>query len=214
MLAAAAQRTSRIRLAVGITSPRLRHPGAIAATALTLDEISDGRAVLGLGVGGHQSLDPFDLTVDKPVGLLRDAIQTVRAVLCAAPGGDYQPADHAVPARPVPVWVGARGPQLTRLAARAADGLFLSGCSPAELERILPDVRSVRSDIGTALYQSASDVDIRDSTVRWSTVGSLLAAMAKEWQPTSVGINLVDLIAPGTDAVMQVRRAAEILSEL
>jgi len=214
VLAAAAGQTEHIRLGVGITSPRLRHPGALAASALTLDELSSGRAVLGLGVGGHQSLEPFGLTVDRPVALLRDAITTARAVTAGRRTADYDPPAHAIPARPTPIWVGGRGPQVTRLGARLADGIFLSGCSPDELERIVPDVRSVRSDVGLALYLSASDVDVRPSTTRWSTISEDLDAMAGRWRPASIGINLVDLMAAGTDAVAQVEQAATALERL
>ena len=140
VLAAASRQTSRIRLGVGITSPLLRHPGAIAATMATLDELSDGRAVLGLGVGGGLSLDPFGLATTRPVGVVADAIRVARGVLGGRPVQGrlpYEPPAHAMAPRPVPVWVGARGPQLVGLAAREADGLFLSGCTPAELEAII-----------------------------------------------------------------------------
>ncbi len=76
VLAAAAMQTTTIKLIVGVTSPVLRHPGAIAASLATLDELSDGRAVLGLGVGGDMSLAPFGLAAERPVALFRDAIQT------------------------------------------------------------------------------------------------------------------------------------------
>jgi 5,10-methylenetetrahydromethanopterin reductase len=214
VLSAAAGRTKHIRLGVGITSPRLRHPGALAASALTLDELSSGRAILGLGVGGHQALDPFGLTVDRPVALMRDAITTARAVIAGRRTADYDPPDHAIPARPTPIWIGGRGPQITRLGARLADGIFLSGCSPDELQRIVPDVRSVRSDVELALYHSASDADLRPSTTRWSSIAEDLDAMAGRWEPTSIGINLVDLMAPGTNAVAQVERAAAALGGL
>ena len=81
VLAAAAGPTETIRLAVGVTSPLLRHPGAIAATAATVDELCGGRFVLGLGVGGDKSLAPFALATDRPVGVLRQAIAVARAVL-------------------------------------------------------------------------------------------------------------------------------------
>lgn len=215
VLSAAAERTERIRLGVGITSPLLRHPGAIAATMATLAELSDGRAVLGLGVGGGLSLDPFGLTTDRPVGVLADAIRVARGVLADEPVQGrlpYVPPAHAMGAWDVPIWVGARGPQLVALAAREADGIFLSGCSPAELERIVPAVRGEGSSTEVALYHSASDHDDRDSVSGWDDVAEDLASMAQRWQPAAVGINLVDL-AGGTDvdAVAQVERAAEVL---
>ena len=61
VLAAAALRTSTIRLAVGITNPYVRHPAAIAVSMMTVHELSGGRAILGLGVGGSLALSPLGI---------------------------------------------------------------------------------------------------------------------------------------------------------
>jgi len=81
VFAAAAGLTRRVRMGIGITSPVLRHPGALASTVASLDELSDGRMMLGFGVGGEQSLGPFGLTAARPVALIGDALSTARAVL-------------------------------------------------------------------------------------------------------------------------------------
>lgn len=223
ILAAAARETSTIRLAVGITSPVLRHPGALAATAATVDELSGGRFTLGLGVGGAMSLAPFALestAAQRPVVAMAEAIATVRAVLERRPAPGYDPPDHAAPARPVPIWVGARGPKLLAMAARSADGIFVSGCSPDQHDR----VSTIRADavaeghppVGVALYQSAAQNRDDRSVSTWDEVGDTLAAEAarmaeRATEPTSVGINLVDLLDPGADPVVAVERAARAL---
>src|SRR5919109_1211303 len=58
VLPAIAQRTERIRLGPGVTNPYSRHPALIATAMATLDELSGGRTVLGLGAGGtnHRAL--------------------------------------------------------------------------------------------------------------------------------------------------------------
>jgi alkanesulfonate monooxygenase SsuD/methylene tetrahydromethanopterin reductase-like flavin-dependent oxidoreductase (luciferase family) len=220
VLAAAARSTSRVVLAVGITSPLIRHPGAIAATAATLDELSAGRALLGLGVGGHESLGPFGIDTDRPVGVVRDAIRIGRAVLAGEACEGYEPAGHAVPARPVPIWIGARGPQLVRLAAREADGIFLSGCIPAQHEEIVGQARRVSSDehrpmIDTAMYQSASDRPTGANVVGWDRIVAALSADVERFAPTSIGINLVDLARPHeATAADLVQRAADALGTI
>jgi len=262
VLAAAAALTSRIRLAVGITSPLLRHPAAISAAAATLDELSDGRAVLGLGVGGHQALGPLGMTADRPVKVLADAIEWARTVLgqphrdgldttnrlttpdlgspdttASLPAPDlgdpdttaslvtsdaeaadartdndascdragWNRPDHAIAPRSVPIWVGARGPQLVRLAARKADGVFVSGCTRAQHRRIFSDVQEVDATTSgvtaVALYQSVSDRDQRSSVCGWNEAISVLKAETAQLAPASVGINLVDLAEPGSDPV-------------
>lgn len=224
VLAAAARETSTIGLAVGITSPVLRHPGALAATAATVDELSGGRFTLGLGVGGDKSLDPFGLqpsAVERPVAMMTDAIATARAVLAGRPDGRnrYRPPDHAAPARPVEIWVGARGPRLLALAARKADGIFVSGCSPEQHDRVAAIRAAAVADgaapCGVALYQSASDRRDDPSVSGWDEVAGVLAGesarLGHRWPPTSVGINLVDLLDPSADPVAAVERAATTL---
>lgn len=212
IFAAAAGATETIRLAVGVTSPLLRHPGAIAATAATVDELCGGRFVLGLGVGGEKSLAPFGLSTDRPVGVLREAIDVARAVLADQAGEGYRRPAHGFGPRAVPVWVGARGPQIVRLAARVADGVFLSGCTPDQHEQIVEMARSVDRSTGVAIYQSASDSSASPSITGWDEVGPFLKREERRWGPTSVGVNLVDLNDGAADPVELVRRAAEVLA--
>lgn len=211
VLAAAAHRTRRIRLATGITSPLLRHPGALAATAATLDELSDGRAVLGLGVGGQLSLGPFGVTAERPVAVMRDAIVTARAVLRGESADGYEPPAHAMPARDVPIWVGARGPQLVRTTARLADGLFVSGCDPQQLASIVEHAASV-GGTPLAVYQSARSSPTDTTEHRWDEVVEVLRGALRH-RPVSVGINLVESV-DAADPVELVERAAAVLAAL
>jgi alkanesulfonate monooxygenase SsuD/methylene tetrahydromethanopterin reductase-like flavin-dependent oxidoreductase (luciferase family) len=217
ILAAAAMQTSRVTLAVGITSPLLRHPGALAATAATLDELSQGRAVLGLGIGGTESLTPFGINSNRPIAEMGSAIRLCRGVLHQQAVVGYDPPAHAMPARAVPIWIGARGPQMIKLAAQQADGVFISGCTQAQVDAIVTGVQNhlnpSRSDpYGLALYHSASDVIRADTVSKWNQSAADLAALAGEHRVTSLGINLVDLSLPTPpNAPALVERAAKVL---
>ncbi len=196
ILAAAASQTTNVKLAVGITTPVLRHPGAMASSIATLDELSGGRAILGFGVGGGQSLDPFGLSVEKPVALVRDAIRTARDVIECRSSDRYQPPGHAAPARSVPIYVGAKGEQLNRLASREADGVFLSGFGLDVLATPVEWARSVRP-IHVALYASvrfrADAAD--DPTSLMGDPAAVAAGMVQlvGWhQPETIGLALVD----------------------
>ena len=242
VLAVAADRTSRIRLAVGITSPLLRHPGAIAATVATLDELSGGRAVLGLGIGGQLALEPFGLeNSERPVGVMKDAIMTARSVFAVERSEHYEPPAHAFGPRSVPIWVGTQGAQMSRLAARHADGILLSGCTPHKQLEIVERVRAI-GDIEIALHQSASnsgpaktaipassryrpngsDVaapapasDESFSVLSWEGAGERLVEQAARHRPDSVGISLVDMNHDRhADAVALVEQAAKALTAM
>ncbi|MBM3799171.1 MAG: LLM class flavin-dependent oxidoreductase [Actinobacteria bacterium] len=212
LFAAAAPLTSTIRFGVGITSPLLRHPGAVASTAMTVDELSNGRLTVGWGVGGHESLEPFGLSTERPVGVVRDALRTARAVMRGQSATDYTPPAHAAPPRAIPQFVGARGEQLNRLASREADGVFLSGFEHHDIGRVIGLARSHRP-IAIALYQSVRFTTPED---RWSIAGSpaslatRVASLASEFSPDSLGLALVD----GADLGTMIDGAIETIGHL
>ena len=200
VLCYAAARTQRIGLGVGITSPFLRHPGAIGSTLATLDELSNGRALLGVGVGGELSLDPFGVHVDRPVAAVRDAIRVARGVIRREPCDGYEPPNHAGPARDLPIFVGARGEQLLRLASRDADGVFLSGFDLDALDAPIEWARSAR-EIHIGLYAS---VQFRDEaayspsalTGSPEAVAAGLRNLVNRHAPDTIGLALIDGTGP------------------
>jgi alkanesulfonate monooxygenase SsuD/methylene tetrahydromethanopterin reductase-like flavin-dependent oxidoreductase (luciferase family) len=218
ILAAAALLTTRITLAVGITSPLLRHPGALAATAATLDELSEGRALLGLGLGGTESLGPFGITSPRPITAMSSAIRICRGVFESRTVEGYEPPSHAMEPRAVPIWIGARGPQMIKLAAQRADGVFISGCTKEQVDAIVAGVEmhsepSSPRPCGLALYHSASDVIVADSVSTWDRAAADLAELAAQHHVTSIGVNVVDLSLPSPpEARLLVERAAKVLT--
>ena len=159
VLAAAAVVTDRIRLATGITNPYLRHPGVTAATMLTIHELSGGRAVLGVGAGGQMSLSPFGLEAPRPFERVREFLDVARAVAAGTAAPGYSPPDVAVTeaaaGAPLPLFVGARGPRLNRLASGQADGAFVSGMPPFRYPDVVAWARS-QLPIDIALYPSVA----------------------------------------------------------
>lgn len=162
ILAAAAMRTTSIELGVGVTNPYLRHPGATAATMLTIHELSAGRGKLGIGAGGQMSLAPYGLEATGPVGAVRDAIRITRAVGANVGTDGYEPPDLAVTEQavgvPLPVFVGARGERLNRLASEVADGAFVAGMPPFRYGPVIGWVRSVRP-VPVELFPSVAFTD-------------------------------------------------------
>ncbi len=79
-----AAKTERLQIAAGILNVFSRTPGAILQTAAGLDNVSAGRAVLGLGASGPQVIEGFHgLPYDKPLGRTREVIRIVRSGLQA-----------------------------------------------------------------------------------------------------------------------------------
>ena len=79
-LAAIAERTSTIKIGPGITNPYVRHPGATAAAIASIDELSDGRAFIGVGAGGGLALGPLAVERTRPLQVVADAVTAMRGL--------------------------------------------------------------------------------------------------------------------------------------
>ena len=130
-MTAAALRTEKIQLGTLITNPYTRHPGVTAAAVATLDELSGGRAFMGLGAGGSLTLGPLEIERRKPITAVREMIQTSRALFAGEQvnfQGEHVRFKNArlVYARPgIPIWIAGRGQQMLALAGEMADGASL-----------------------------------------------------------------------------------------
>lgn len=130
-LAAVAQKTARVQLGTGITHPFTRHPAVTAAAIASVDELSGGRAFLGLGAGGIDTLLPMGLERRKPLAAVRETIQIVRALnrgeAVDFAGEVFQLAgarlEHRRP--DMEIWVAGRGQKMLALAGSLADGVLL-----------------------------------------------------------------------------------------
>lgn len=145
-LAALAMVTERYPLGLGITSPYVRHPTIQASEAAAMDELSNGRFIMGLGVGmvGIQYLE-YDHKVMKPVPVHRESMEIIRRVL-SGEAYDYEgqffsstmPAfdrEGAGLATHIPIYVGATGPFMQKFAGREGDGLLLAGLTAPHFVR-------------------------------------------------------------------------------
>lgn len=130
-LAHIARHTTTIRLGTCVTDPFTRHPAVIAMAAATLDEISAGRAVLGLGAG-FSGLESMGVQRGKTVRTLRHAIDAIRRLWA---GDTVSVEDEAFilheahldfAARPeIPILLASSSRQVLRLAGEAADEVML-----------------------------------------------------------------------------------------
>ena len=142
-------KTTKLRLGTDIIQLSARTPTATAMAALTLDHLSGGRVVLGLGVSGPQVVEGwYGQSFAKPLARTREYISIVRQVLAREapvtndgphyplpnPGGlglgkPLKPITHPLRAD-IPIFMGAEGPKNVALAAEIADGWFPIFYSP------------------------------------------------------------------------------------
>jgi probable F420-dependent oxidoreductase len=131
LLSALAEATQRVTLGTLVLCTAFRNPALLAKMAATLDEISGGRLILGLGAGWHQpEFDAFGIPFDHRVDRFEEALQIIVPLLregrVDVQGTYYQAPDCELrPRGPrpdgLPILVAASGPRMLRLTARYAD---------------------------------------------------------------------------------------------
>ncbi len=158
-MAAVAVHTERIRLGTSVTEPIRRHPAMIAAEWLTLDHLSKGRAILGIGPGEAENIVPYGMSYSKAVSRFEEALAVIRLLWendePVSFDGEHFTLDRAVVGMGPhtagvypPIWIGAHGPRMLEIAGRYADGWLpgLTGGPKVYGERL----RSIRASADAA----------------------------------------------------------------
>jgi 5,10-methylenetetrahydromethanopterin reductase len=135
------QVTNKIKIGIGITDPYTRRLPFTAASIATINEISKGRALLGIGAGGA-GLKSLGIERINPVKTIRDAVTILRALLRGESVSWNSETITLVDAKinftagSVPIYIGAFGPLSLQMAGEMADGVLLgsgAGASPSSI---------------------------------------------------------------------------------
>lgn len=157
--AAAAVMTKKVPLATSVVDTVRRHPSLLAQSALTIDHLSKGRFILGLGSGETENTVPYGFDFDKPVGRFEEALQVIR-LLWESEGpvdfeGKFYRLQHArldtepYEGRYPRIWIGASGPRMLKITGRYADGWWPAGAwSPEEYADKLAVIRQSAEEAG------------------------------------------------------------------
>lgn len=131
--------TDRILVGPGVNDPFTRHPALISMAIATLDELSSGRAQLGIGVGGS-GIAQMKLPKERPVRALKEAIELINLMLggevVVYEGEIFQMNGGSLGFQPtrshIPILVATHGPQVLKLSGRIADGVLLGNMGRRE----------------------------------------------------------------------------------
>jgi coenzyme F420-dependent glucose-6-phosphate dehydrogenase len=150
-LAATGERTRRVLLGTSVVTPTFRyHPAIVAQAFGTLGSLQPGRMILGVGTGEH--LNEGALGIAWPdnkerFARLREAVRLIKLLWTEQSvtfDGEYYHTRNATiydrPDEPIPIYIGAGGPQVAKYAGRAGDGLICTSGKGMELyaEQLLP----------------------------------------------------------------------------
>ena len=220
VLAALAEATKRIALGPLVLNVANRHPGLVANMAATLQAVSGGRVLLGIGAGGNRRTpyaaeqEALGLTVERDDVRARrvaEAIDVMRRLWSgdstSFAGGSYRlerPSGFLRPEPPPPIIVGGFGPRMAGIAGKHADGFNTQALHPR-----LGDLVRLARDEHTAAGREASRFIV-----------TVFAGMEERWlRPDSrarqslerVGVDrLILLVSPPFDT-SELRHAGRLL---
>jgi 5,10-methylenetetrahydromethanopterin reductase len=168
--AAIAMATTRLKIATGIVNVYTRGAVLTAISFVSLDEVSQGRIIMGLGTGSPLVLQPQGVAFHKPLTRLRETIDVVQALIrgetLTFSGETIQVAGASLeltaPRSHIPLYLGVTGPKALELAGEKGDGVMLNAFLPTQyVERALDRVEVGAKRAGKNL----AEVDISGALV-------------------------------------------------
>jgi len=198
VIGAAAVRTERVGLGVCVTDAIRRHPAVIAQTWATLDHLSKGRALLGLGVGEAENIVPFGLPYDRTASRLLEALEIIRLLWSTIDpvdfDGDFWSLRGAILGvepygeEPPQIWMAAHRPRTLEATGRLAAGWIPVSLDAEDYAAKLAELR--RASVGAGRAEDAvkaglfvwivcdEDRDAAERTLRESLLLRLIALTA------------------------------------
>jgi alkanesulfonate monooxygenase SsuD/methylene tetrahydromethanopterin reductase-like flavin-dependent oxidoreductase (luciferase family) len=157
LLSGAASRTKTIKLGTAIYHIYGRSPVTLGIQAATLQDLSGGRLLLGLGVANKSIASWHGGVFDRPLRRAREYIEIVRKV-AAGERVEYEGEVYSTgkrfqlswkPQHPeFPVYLAGLGPQMTKLVGKISDGVFINMATPAKIREIADRVREGAKEAG------------------------------------------------------------------
>lgn len=184
-----ATNTERVRIGPCVTNPATRDITVTASALATLNQISGGRMVMGMGRG-----DSARRVIGKPPVTVEHMEEACRQIRDLAEGReiDYEgtPLRLKWASGRLPVWVAAYGPKALRAAGRVADGLIMQLADPYIIEWSLRYVREGAEEAGRPF----DDIQIMSAAPAYVTDDMEAAREQVRWFPAMVSNHVVDLV--------------------
>ncbi|RJQ69570.1 LLM class flavin-dependent oxidoreductase [Pseudonocardiaceae bacterium YIM PH 21723] len=169
-LAYLAARTSRIKLATGVVQLGARTPASLASSAMSLQALSGGRFLLGMGVSGPKVMEGWHgVRFDAPVTMTRETIEIIRLISAGEklsyqgkvfqlplPDSQGRALTSFAPPAHVPIYNAALGPRNLRLTGELADGWLGNAFLPESADVFLDPIAAGAAESGRTL----ADLDL------------------------------------------------------
>lgn len=161
-LAVLALNTNKIKLGTGVTNPYTRNVAITASTIAAINEISGGRAILGIGPGDKATFDAMGIAWDKPLTMVQEYVAGLRDLFAgkkvAFQGQMVKLAGTklAFSAGKIPIYIGAQGPKMLELSGKIADGVLINASHPKDFEAAIKNIQAGAAAAG----RDMSSIDV------------------------------------------------------
>ncbi len=199
-LAMIAAATDSIKMGPGIMNAFTDTPAAMASFMATLNEISDGRAVLGIGPGDLSTLPKLAISPEKPVARLKEAVVQIRRLLAGEEikkSGDMEFFDYDgakltgvnLPGKKgIPVYIGAQGPKVLELAGTIGDGALINASNPKDFAIAIPIIKAAMEKEGKKTFDvgAYTAMSIDESEKKARNAAKIVAAFIAAGSPPAI----------------------------
>jgi len=199
-LAMIAANTDTIKMGPGIMNTFTDTPAAIASFMATLNEISDGRAVLGIGPGDLSTLPKLAIDPVKPVARLTEVVTQIRKLLSGEEvkkTGNMEFFDYdgakltgvTLPGKKgIPIYIGAQGPKVLELAGTIGDGALINASNPKDFDAAIPIIKAAMEKAGKKNFDvgayTAMSIDKDEKKAR--NAAKIVAAFIAAGSPPAI----------------------------
>ena len=159
MMSVAAWNTQRVSLGTSVTEVFRRHPAVLAQIFITMDHISKGRTILGIGAGEGENVIPYGIKWEKPVSRLEEAIKIIKLLWKSEEkidfdGNIWKLKNAVLSIKPYkegkypPIWIAAHGPKMCELTGRLGDGWLPTNFTPKDYKERLNIIQNSAKKAG------------------------------------------------------------------
>ena len=212
-------RTSKIKLGTAVMQISARTPACAAMTAITIDHLSGGRLMLGIGVSGPQVVEGwYGQPFPKPMGRTREFVEIFRAIVRREGPVSYQGKHYQMPfqggaglGKPlksivhplrdyIPIYLGAEGPKNVAMATEIADGWLPLFVSPFRMDVFKDSLRNAKPGFDIAATVTVNvNKDLRQALLPTKMMlGFYLGGMGA--RSKNFHLNLMDRMGFGDEA--------------
>ena len=136
--------TNKISLGTGVTNPYTRNAAITASSIASINELSGGRAILGIGPGDKATFDKMGIDWDKPLSRVRETVLAIRAFLAKeqVSQAGFKGAQMSFTTSKIPIYIGAQGPKMLELAGAISDGVLINASHPDDFKFAVPMIHA------------------------------------------------------------------------